>query len=63
MKKIVILSNSSDRGLSRMTFLKALFPECEIEIQVISPDDEDLKRHPFGSLSGQSIIEKTNWRY
>lgn len=62
MKKIVILSDDPGRSLSRMTLLKALFPECEIEIQVVSPDDEDLKSHPFGSLSEQSMVAKPNWR-
>jgi hypothetical protein len=40
MKKIVIFSDSSDRSFSRAMALKALFPECEIEIRSVIPGDK-----------------------
>jgi hypothetical protein len=41
MKKIVILSEHTGGSYSWVTLLNALFPECEIEIRMISPDEED----------------------
>jgi hypothetical protein len=58
MKKMVILSDNSDRSSSRVMLLKVLFPECEIKIRPISPDVEDLKSYPFGPLSENSLSEE-----
>ena len=43
MKKIMILSDREDSSLSWVTLLNALFPECKIEIRMLSPGNDDLK--------------------
>jgi hypothetical protein len=58
MKKIVILSDDSGRSFRWITLLKALFPECEIEIQIVSPDEKGPGSYAFGSLSEKSIINE-----
>jgi hypothetical protein len=58
MKKIVILSNSLGGSYSWITLLNALFPECEIEIRTVFPDEEGLRSFPFGSLSKNSITDE-----
>ena len=58
MKRIVILSDKSGGSYRWVTLLNALFPECEIEIRVVSPDEEGLKSYPFSSLSGNSISDE-----
>jgi len=58
MKKIVILSDDSGRSFRWITLLKALFPECEIEIRKVAADEEGLRSFPFGSLSEKSIINE-----
>ncbi len=58
MKKIIILSDNSDRSSSWVMLLNVLFPECEIEIRMVSHDDEGLESYPFGSLSENSITDK-----
>jgi hypothetical protein len=58
MKMIVILSDNSGASSSWVTLLNALFPECEIEIQMVSPGEEGLKSYPFGSLSENCITDE-----
>mgnify|MGYP000099024251 FL=1 len=58
MKKIVILSDNSDRSFSWVALLNALFPECEIEIRTVFRDEEGLRSFPFGSLSKNSITDE-----
>lgn len=53
MEKIVVISRGSDQDRSLIECLRALFPECEIDIQQripgnydtysLEPDDEDTK--------------------
>lgn len=43
MKKIVILSDNSGGSFSWVTLLNALFPECEIEIRMVSAVEEGLE--------------------
>jgi len=43
MKKIVILSEHAGGSYSWITLLNALFPECEIEIRMVSLNEEDLE--------------------
>ena len=58
MKKIVILSGHTGINYQWVTLLNALFPECEIEIRMVSPDDEDLQSYPFGFFTKESITDK-----
>ncbi len=58
MKKIVILSDNSDRSFSWVALLNALFPECEIEIRMALPDENSLQSSPLGSISKDSITDK-----
>ena len=58
MKKIVILSDNSDRSFSRVMLLKVLFPECEIEIRMALPDEKGLQSYPFNSLSENFITDE-----
>jgi hypothetical protein len=46
MKKIVILSDHSDHIdalYNRVLWLNTLFPECEIEVRMVSPTDDGLQ--------------------
>ena len=43
MKRIMILSDREDSSLSWVTLPNALFPECKIEIRMLSPGNDDLK--------------------
>ena len=53
MEKIVVISRGSDQDRKLIKCLRALFPECEIDIQQripgnydtysLEPDDEDTK--------------------
>ena len=47
MDKIVIQTNSSERGYNLMSNLRTLFPACEIEMQLV-----EMERH--GGVSGKS---------
>ena len=58
MKKIVILSDNSDRSFSWVMLLSVLFPECEIEIRTVSPEDEVLESYPFGFFTKGSITDE-----
>ena len=40
MKKIVILSNTAMVNYSLIAAAQTLFPECEIEIRLVSPTEE-----------------------
>jgi hypothetical protein len=59
MKKIVIFADNSDHSFSRLPMLNALFPDCEIEIRQVIPDEEDLQYIPFSSLSKISPIDES----
>ena len=43
MKKIVILSGHTGSNYQWVSLLNALFPECEIEIRMVSLNEEDLE--------------------
>ena len=58
MKKIIILSDNSDRSSSWVMLLNVLFPECEIEIRMALPSEEGLQSSPLGSFSKDSITDK-----
>jgi hypothetical protein len=58
MKKIVILSEHAGGRYSWITLLNTFFPECEIEIRMVTHDEEDIKSYPFGSLSENSITDE-----
>ena len=58
MKKIVILSDSLGGSYSWVRLLNVLFPECEIEIRPVIPDEESLKSFPFTSLSQNSLNDE-----
>ena len=45
MKKIVILSEHAGGSYNWVTLLNNLFPECEIEIRMVSHDGEGLESY------------------
>ena len=47
MKKIIILCDHADGLYSRVTWLNTLFPECEIEIRMVSPSNDVLEFNAF----------------
>jgi hypothetical protein len=58
MKKIVILSDNSSGSYSWITLLNALFPECEIEIRLVSPEVEVLESNRSGSFTREPITDE-----
>jgi hypothetical protein len=58
MEKIVILSDNSGGSYRWITLFNALFPECEIEIRMVSPDEEGLQSSPLGSFAKDSITDE-----
>jgi hypothetical protein len=54
MRRIVILSDNCCGSYRWVALLNAFFPNCEIEIRMVSNDEDDLESYPFGSLSENS---------
>jgi hypothetical protein len=47
MKKTIILCDHADGLYSRAIWLNSLFPECEIEVRMVSPSDDFLEFDAF----------------
>jgi hypothetical protein len=52
VKKIVVVTNGTDKDRGLIELLNALFPECEI--RTVSLNREGLETCPNDSLSGRS---------
>ena len=58
MKRIMILSDREDSSLSWVTLLNALFPECKIEIRMLSPGNDGLKSDTHDAPAMGLIIDE-----
>ena len=56
MRKIVIRTNSLERSSRLVSFLRTLFPECEIEMQLVGIERHgDVSRKSAWDTKGEKI--------
>jgi hypothetical protein len=54
MKKIVILSDNSASSIRWLTPFNALFPECEIEIRMVSAEEKEFQSNRSAAYRQES---------